>query len=200
MSNYPEPNVIPSQEYEELIDAYKLMHKDERTFMGISLIPLTYIIKSIFEENKVKSFLDYGCGKGLQYTRWKHHKDLGVMPTLYDPAVPEHDHLPDVTFHGVYSTDVMEHIPKEQLPETFENIFNRAERFVFLAICTQPAIAILPNGENAHCTVEPIGFWKTMVEKYAPKRVYTHIKTYGNCNNYAILNEDIYLEWYLEQF
>ena len=56
MSNYPEPNVIPSQEYEELIDAYKLMHKDERAFMGISLIPLTYIIKSIFEENKVKSF------------------------------------------------------------------------------------------------------------------------------------------------
>ena len=56
MSNYPEPNVIPSQEYEELIDAYKIMHKDERAFMGISLIPLTYIIKSIFEENKVKSF------------------------------------------------------------------------------------------------------------------------------------------------
>jgi len=38
-----------------------------------------------------------------------------------------------------------------------------------------------------------------MVEKYAPKRVYTHIKTYGNCNNYSILNEDLYLEWYLTQ-
>ena len=29
-----------------------------------------------------------------------------------------------------------------------------------------------------------------MIEKYAPKRVYTHVKTYGNCNNYSILNEN----------
>jgi len=29
--------------------------------------------------------------------------------------------------------------------------------------------------------------------------VYTHIKTYGDCNNYIILNEELYLEWYLEQ-
>ena len=98
------------------------------------------------------------------------------------------------------SFDVLEHIPKEQIPETFEIIFSKAKKFVFLGIATAPAKAVLPNGDNAHCTVEPIGFWKTMVEKYAPKRVYTHIKTYGNCNNYAILNEDIYLEWYLEQF
>ena len=69
MNNYPEPNVIPSQEYEELIDAYKIMHKDERAFMGISLIPLTYVIKTIFNENNIKSFLDYGCGKGLLYTK-----------------------------------------------------------------------------------------------------------------------------------
>ena len=93
----------------------------------------------------------------------------------------------------------MEHIPKEQLPETFDQIFSRAERFVFLAICTRPAIAVLPSGENAHCTVETIEFWQSMIEKYAPKKVYTHLKTYGNCNNYMILNEEIYLEWMLEQ-
>ena len=122
------------------------------------------------------------------------------MPALYDPAVPEYEKLPDGPFDGVYSTDVMEHIPKEQIPETFSKIFSRAEKFVFLAICTKPAIATLPSGENAHCTVEPIGFWVTMIERYAPKRVYTHIKTYGNCNNYSILNEDLYLEWYLSQF
>jgi len=94
---------------------------------------------------------------------------------------------------------IMEHIPKEQLPETFNQIFSRAERFVFLAICTRPAIAVLPSGENADCTVEPIGFWKAMIEKYAPRRVYTHIKTYGNCNSYEILNEDLYLEWFINQ-
>jgi hypothetical protein len=131
----------------------------------------------------------------VKYTKFKYHEELGVMPTLYDPGVPEYDTLPEGIFDGVYSTDVMEHIPKEQIPETFETIFEKAEKFVFLAICTQPAIAILPNGENAHCTVEPI----SMIEKYAPKRVYTHIKTYGNCNSYEILNEELYLEWFLRQ-
>ena len=70
---------------------------------------------------------------------------------------------------------------------------------MFLAICTRPALAVLPSGQNAHCTVEPMEFWKKMVETYTPKPVYTHIKTYGNCNNYEILNEELYLEWMLDQ-
>ena len=81
----------------------------------------------------------------------------------------------------------------------YGQIFARAERFVFLAICTRPALAVLPSGQNAHCTVEPMEFWKKMVETYTPKPVYTHIKTYGNCNNYEILNEELYLEWMLDQ-
>ena len=183
------------------IEQYKQYHVEENTnYPGNNLKPQLHHIKTLVEDTKAKSLLDYGCGKGLQYTKWNQHKELGVMPELYDPAVPEYDILPKGPFDGVYSTDVMEHIPKEQLPETFNQIFSRAERFVFLAICTRPAIAILPNGGNAHCTVEPIEFWKTMIEKYASKRVYTHIKTYGNCNNYEILNEDLYLEWYINQF
>ena len=159
------------------------MHIARNTnYPGNNLKPQLHHIVDLVKDTKAKTLLDFGCGKGLQYTKYNHHEEL-----------------PDGPFDGVYSTDVMEHIPKEQLPETFNNIFSRAERFVFLAICTKPAIAVLPSGENAHCTVEPIGFWKTMVEKYAPKRVYTHIKTYGNCNNYSILNEDLYLEWYLSQ-
>ena len=41
------------------------------------------------------------------------------------------------------------------------------------------------------------------VEEHAPREVYTHIKTYGEprhlyCNSYEILNEDLYLEWVIE--
>ena len=68
---------------------------------------------------------------------------------------------------------------------------------MFLGIATAPADAILPNGDNAHCTVEPIGWWESMIKKYAPKRVYTHIKTSGNCNNYSILNEELYMDFFL---
>ena len=183
------------------IEEYKKFHAEKNTnYPGNNLKPQLQHIKDLVQDTKAKTLLDYGCGKGLQYTKWKHHEEFGVMPALYDPAVPEYEQLPDGPFDGVYSTDVMEHISKEQIPETFGKLFSRADKFVFLSICTQPALTILPNGENAHCTVEPIEFWVAMIEKYATKRVYTHIKTYGKCNSYHILNEDIYLEWYLNNF
>ena len=181
------------------IEEYKKYHAEKNTnYPGNNLKPQLHHIVDLVQDTKSETLLDYGCGKGLQYTKWKHHEELGVMPELYDPGVPEYEVLPAGPFDGVYSTDVMEHIPKEQIPETFNNIFSKAERFVFLAICTRPSIAVLPNGENAHCTVEPMGFWVEMVNKHAPKQVYTHIKTYGNNNDYVILNEEIYLKWFLE--
>ena len=88
-------------------------------------------------------------------------------------------------FDGIYTYDTLEKLPKEQLPEILKEIYTNSERFVYLGISTN-------NG------VEPIGWWKTMVKKYAPRRVYTHIKTYGSCNNYEILWEDMYLEWYID--
>ena len=181
------------------IEEYKQYHaQEEQNFPGNSLRPQLRHINDLVKDTKAETLLDYGCGKGLQYSEWNHHEHLGVMPALYDPAVPEFEELPDGPFHGVFSTDVLEHVPKEEIPETLHNIYSRAERFVFLGICTRPANTILPNGDNAHCTVEPIRFWKSMVEEHAPKSVYTHIKTYGNCNSYEILHEDVYLEWYID--
>ena len=84
-------------------------------------------------------------------------------------------------FDGIFTYETIEKLPKEQLPEIFKEIYTKSERFVYLGISTN-------NG---------VGWWKTMIEKYASRKVYTHIKTYGNCNNYEILWEDEYLEWYI---
>ena len=62
----------------------------------------------------------------------------------------------------------MEHIPKEHLQETFENIFSRAAR----NLCFLRYAKIknsLPNGENAHCTVEPMEFWVSVVKSITKK-------------------------------
>jgi len=87
-------------------------------------------------------------------------------------------------FDGICICDTIETLPKEQLPEVLNEIYTKSERFVYLGISTKN-------------DVEPIGWWKTIIKKYAPIKVYTHIKTYGNCNNYEILWEDEYLEWYI---
>ena len=173
------------------IEQYKQMY-----YTGDMLFPnLEYIVKLI-ELTQAKSLLDFGCGKGKQYSGWGEltaHITLGMMPALYDPGVKEFEKMPDGKFDGVYSTDVMEHIPKEELPETLELIFSKANKFVFLAICTQPAIQLLPNGENAHCTLERIDWWKEIVSKYRTTEIRTEIRTYGEvmigalCNSYEVL-------------
>ncbi len=88
-------------------------------------------------------------------------------------------------FDGIYTYDTIEKLPKEQIPEILGEIYLNSERFVYLGISTNEG-------------VEAIHWWKNIVEKYAPKKVYTHIKTYGKCNNYEILWEDQYLEWYMD--
>ena len=53
-----------------------------------------------------------------------------MMPALYDPGVEQFEKMPKGKFDGVYSTDVMEHIPEEELPESLEFIFSKADKFV----------------------------------------------------------------------
>ena len=182
----------------EWIEQYKQYHLENTDYGngGCLKFYLQHIVDLVQDWN-AESLLDFGCGKAEGYLEYNHHEHWGIMPSLYDPAIPEYQNLPEGTFDGVISFDVMEHIPKEQIPETFDQIFSRADKFVFLGIATSPAKAVLPNGDNAHCTVEPIGWWEEMVHKHAPKKVCTHIKTAGYCNNYSILNEDLYMEYFL---
>ena len=112
-----------------------------------------------------------------------HIKDL-ISDTKSEKVLQYTGNVIEENFDGIYSYDTIEKLPKEQLPEILGNIYSNSDRFVYLGIST--------NGG-----VEPIGWWKTMIKKYAPRKVYTHIKTYGNCNNYEILWEEEYLEWYI---
>ena len=96
----------------EWIEEYKKFHAEKNQhYPGDNLKPQLHHIVDLVQDTKSETLLDYGCGKGLQYSQWKHHEEIGVMPELYDPGVPEYEVLPDGPFDGVYSTDVMEHIP-----------------------------------------------------------------------------------------
>ena len=98
--------------------------------------------------------------------------------------------LPGNEFDGVISTDVLEHIPEREIDDVMKEIFEMAQKFVYLNIAMYPAITLLPNGENAHCTLKPKEWWNEKIFKHNQKQVYTSsVYDYGKGQRLQIIFE-----------
>jgi len=168
------------------IELYKQVHSEDENY-GDGGVMLFYTdeINDCILDTKSRSLLDYGCGKANRYV----NNPYPVMPALYDPAIDEYSTLPDGPFDGVFCCDVLEHIPEEEIPDTIHKIYSRATKFVFLAISTNLAYKVLPNGENAHCTIKPVDWWRDTIVRYAPKKVFTHLLLAGQYESHELLFE-----------
>jgi len=181
MSQYSREN--PSPRYVELLGYYKEMHEQgareqnipaAQTFDGRSLPKHAANIQQIINILGARTILDYGSGKGTQYQPMnielpggQRYNDIqsfwGVESiTCFDPGHEPFSTLPEGTFDGVVTTDVLEHCPKDDIPWILDEIFGYARDFVYLNVACYPAGKTLPNGENAHCTLEEPDWWSAL--------------------------------------
>lgn len=151
----------------------------EDIFSGSSLYDHIPRVRELAAQTKARSILDYGSGKGVLYKQ----KDLTlpdgtVTPSIkdywgvesihcYDPGVAEYAQLPDAPCDGVVCTDVLEHIPAEDIDWFLGELFRYADKFVYANIASYPARKMLPNGWNAHVTIEKPGWWRERIRKAA---------------------------------
>jgi hypothetical protein len=172
-----------------LVDQYKEMHKDENLYEGSALTLHKVSISQQLYNKNCKTILDYGCGKGIQYTQENIHEDyfFGIMPSLYDPAVKEYSKLPKGTFDAVICTDVLEHIEVGDLTKVIKEIYSKADKFVYLGICNVPADSFLPDGRNSHVTLNNLDWW---LEQILPQaKVFTQVYVYGDGKSTALIEE-----------
>lgn len=176
----------PSVEYKLLVEQYKIMHAKsdpiasnpgKEVFDGKNVLRSAAKIKELIDHSGAVSLLDYGSGKGNFYepapsekagTRFKQYASWpGVRVICYDPGyAPFQDEWLEQT-DGVVSLDVLEHIPREDIPWVLDQIFGKARKFVYVVVACYPAKKSLPNGQNAHCTVEPPGWWRDRISRTA---------------------------------
>lgn len=170
----------PSPRYRELLGFYSRMHSEgdpdqnippDQMFSGQSLLSHASFLKQLIDGFAVRSVLDYGAGKagGYRDVAFKladGSKVRGVQAywgvdevALYDPGYPPYATLPDRRFHAVICTDVMEHIPEQDLDWVIDELFDRAERLVYACIATYPAHKLFPDGSNVHVTLHPADWW-----------------------------------------
>lgn len=178
----------PSPRYRELLNLYRTMHQEgesfmnlpaEKTFPGYNILREAPKIKRLIQETGSENILDYGSGKGKQYhaspfelnttEQWPNVIEYWNISEVrcYDPAYTPFNQLPDEIFDGVVSTDVLEHCPEEDIPWILAEIFSRARKFIFANIACYAASKHLPNGENAHCTIQTQAWWEARIHDAA---------------------------------
>ena len=145
----------------DYLEQYKKLHKQYK--YGKSSEKLYNEILPLVKEINPKSILDYGCGQS---------KLIDMLPCeqryRYDPAVEEYSILSTTNqVDLVICIDVLEHIPLEDLNETLVMIRHFSNNVIF-DIGIKPATHILPNGQNAHCTVKSIEWWIEYLKTFFP--------------------------------
>ena len=139
---------------------YRVMHASGKMFRGASIKGHLEALTDLVHRHQPQTMLDYGSGKGAQYTEWKVQEAWGgLMPTCYDPGVPAFENKPCGKFDGVICTDVIEHIPPETVEQDYLDAIGYAVKFAFFCIYTGPARKFLPDGRNAHLTQRPQKWW-----------------------------------------
>ena len=136
----------------EYINEYKILHENLASF-GSGACMYIEEVSLIIDYLKPKTVLDYGCGKA-NLIKELVHKYPDIEFYGYDPAIKGRDVLPIEKADLVINTDVLEHIPEDELPNVIANIASISEN-AFFGLHHALAYTILPNGENAHCTVKP---------------------------------------------
>jgi len=183
----------PSEDYYDLLDSYKELHKEEGKFRGISLVPLVPTLMNITKENNCKTLLDYGCGKAIPYSK-KECKSIGLRKPvqelcnlnsfdLYDPAYPKYNKLSKKKYDIVVCTDVMEHIAEQDIDYVLKDILSHSKKAVFLNISCQPALKHFKEGkfkgQNVHISVFDGVWWSDKVKNIWNK--FKHLKIYMVC-------------------
>lgn len=138
------------------------------------------VVVDLVARTNPRNMLDYGSGKGRQYSLSSIHERWGgLRPHCYDVGVPEHSARPKGMFDGIICGDMMEHIAPEDVDEVLADVFGFSSRrrapaqsFVYFHIsCVPSTKKTLADGRNVHLTVEPPEFWNEKLKKFQRSRL-----------------------------
>jgi len=107
---------------------------------------------------KKPTILDYGAGEQTfeKTAKWALPQ---AKVTSFDPGIPGIDKLAASQWDIIVCTDVMEHVEPQFVDQTLAALRAFTGRAAHLVIACTPAKTILPDGRNAHLTIQPDLWW-----------------------------------------
>lgn len=127
----------PSPRYAQALKATRDFHATKDLFTGRFLLNYRHYVEMVLAEHDVLTVLDYGCGKGRQWSepmadgrmladRWK------VKQVLHDPGVPQFSKEPKGTFDLVICTQVLCYVPTKDVRWIMDRLCGFADKAVFV--------------------------------------------------------------------
>ena len=147
-----------------LVEMYRQLYASEQANDYKSYSKSLYFdsLSRLCGEVRPATILDYGCG----YSDLCQAVAGPARLIQYDPAIPEFSDKPTEPVDILVTTDVLEHIPVRSIAP----ILDYPARYHFHAICCRPAVKILNDGSNAHCTVKTEDWWEGyLTAHFAPR-------------------------------
>jgi hypothetical protein len=157
----------------------------DKPFSAFELKDYRLTIRFIFNKHNINTILDYGSGasdwKSPGFDKENNQSALQYFQLKkafrYEPALNLDERQ---KADGVICFDVLEHIFVADIPCVLRDLFSYANKLVLINVACYPAIAQLPNGENAHVTQRSPEWWKGMIDSIA--REFPHIIIYLICS------------------
>jgi hypothetical protein len=109
------------------------------------------VITLLTQRPYIKTVLDYGCGKSTMrnYVDENFYDSGRLTWTEYDPGMPGLDVLPKGRYDLVLSTDVLEHVETDLLPEVLDYLQERTGTVSYHNIACYPTGKLFSTGPYA---------------------------------------------------
>ena len=153
-----------SETYKKSVAIGAEFHATHKTWSGKGTLQYKEDLKFFIEKYNIKTILDFGCGKGLQYSIYNLDKELGVTVTQYDPCIHGLESWPTGQYDMVIALDCIGRVNNDDLVWLYENFSTWASKCVFIAVQLGQAAKIdkqnVENGSESESDFIPSNFTK----------------------------------------
>lgn len=153
------------------IDLYKQLHQNNKNYGNTGKYYCSFINQYLIHHPTIKNILDFGCGKSTL------GQCLDFNIDEYDPAIAGKEQIPKSKYDLIITTDVLEHLYEDEISLICQEFLNLKPYKMLHFICTIKAKQILPDGTNAHKTIQNGEWWKTNIHKFTQYDI--HMKEYS---------------------
>ena len=143
------------------------------------------LAKSVLERVKsdysTQSLIDFGFGRGtaldffekngfyvegIEISFYAIENQLRKRRTVYHSSLDNLPMLKNDQFNIGFCNDVIEHVPKNLVIPSLEEMVRVCSDYLFISICQTPSHHLSLDGENLHLTVKLISWWEEQLKNY----------------------------------